>query len=532
MKPYVYVLDKDGNPMMPTQRFGWVRRALKSGKAVVVKTIPFTIRLTYETETHVVQPIRVGIDPGRTNIGVAAVVVDDCSKENDEGSSTSRPTGKCVFQAKVETRNKEIPKLMQKRRMHRQASRRGERLARKRLAKKYETTMDASLVRSLPGYKTGTVTVKDIINTEAKFNNRRRPVGWLTPTVTQLLRTHEHVIEMVCKILPVSEVTVELNKFDFQLMENPNIQKWQYCKGPMHGHTTDAEALAELQDGVCLLCRKAPIEHVHHLIPRERNGSDTLANKAGLCRKCHTKVHTDLKAAENLSEKKDGINKKYGALSCVNQMIPFFVEWVGERFPGHAYTVQGYDTKQYRERFNLVKDHNVDAYCIAMTSLCDGDILVYPDLNMPECHFVKQFRCHDRARVKAQLYRKYKLGKDVVAENRHPACEAVVLKNGKVVERGQKADALDVWYEKMVKKHGEKEAMRMRSKLKAEKSYRRYNDMNRILPGAIIIYQGKRYVKSGQLTNGQYFRVVGDEKTNIPASDCQVYCATGLVFVS
>jgi len=134
--------------------------------------------------------------------------------------------------------------------------------------------------------------------------------------------------------------------------------------------------------------------------------------------------------------------------------------------------------------------------------------------------------------MKAQLYRKYKLGKDVVAENRHPACEAVVLKDGKVVERKQKADALDVWYEKMVKQYGEKEAMHMRSKLKVEKSYRRYNDMNRILPGAIIIYQGKRYVKSGQLTNGQYFRVVGDEKTNIPASDCQVYRATGLVFVS
>lgn len=30
---YVYVLDVDGNPLMPTRRYGWVRRMLKSGKA-------------------------------------------------------------------------------------------------------------------------------------------------------------------------------------------------------------------------------------------------------------------------------------------------------------------------------------------------------------------------------------------------------------------------------------------------------------------------------------------------------------------
>jgi hypothetical protein len=146
----------------------WVRRSLKSGKAVVVQSKPFTIQLTYEPETHVVQPVRVGIDPGRTNIGVAAV----------------REDGTCLFLAKVETRNKDIPKLMEERKGHRHQSRRGERLVRKRRAKKNGTTMaKPSLVRALPGYKEGHVVVKDIINTEARFNNRRRPAGWLTPTV-------------------------------------------------------------------------------------------------------------------------------------------------------------------------------------------------------------------------------------------------------------------------------------------------------------------------------------------------------------
>ena len=49
---YVYVLDPDGKPMMPTTRFGKVRRMLRSGEAKAVTTRPFTIRLTYWPKTH------------------------------------------------------------------------------------------------------------------------------------------------------------------------------------------------------------------------------------------------------------------------------------------------------------------------------------------------------------------------------------------------------------------------------------------------------------------------------------------------
>ena len=73
---YVYVLDMDGNPMMPTKRFGKVHRMLKSSQAKVISTVPFTIRLTYKTKTHVTQSVTLGIDPGRTNIGLAAVRSD------------------------------------------------------------------------------------------------------------------------------------------------------------------------------------------------------------------------------------------------------------------------------------------------------------------------------------------------------------------------------------------------------------------------------------------------------------------------
>ena len=66
---YVYVLDPSGNPLMPTTRYGKVRRMLKSGQAVAARTKPFTIRLAYDPATSVMQDITAGNDPGRTNIG-------------------------------------------------------------------------------------------------------------------------------------------------------------------------------------------------------------------------------------------------------------------------------------------------------------------------------------------------------------------------------------------------------------------------------------------------------------------------------
>ena len=44
----VYVLNKNGQPLMPTGRYGKVKHLLRSGNAVVVNRCPFTIQLTYD----------------------------------------------------------------------------------------------------------------------------------------------------------------------------------------------------------------------------------------------------------------------------------------------------------------------------------------------------------------------------------------------------------------------------------------------------------------------------------------------------
>lgn len=67
----VYILDTDNNPLMPTERYGHVRRLLRNGKACVVKRTPFTIKLNYQTTTYV-QDVSLGIDAGTRHIGVSA----------------------------------------------------------------------------------------------------------------------------------------------------------------------------------------------------------------------------------------------------------------------------------------------------------------------------------------------------------------------------------------------------------------------------------------------------------------------------
>ena len=118
MPEHIYVLGMDGKPQMPTTRRRHVQKLLDTGKAHIVEHIPFTIQLLYDNDP-VLQPVTLAEDLGRTNIGLAVLDLK----------------GALLLSAVVETRNKEIAKLMEKRRQCRRASRNGERKARQRLAK-------------------------------------------------------------------------------------------------------------------------------------------------------------------------------------------------------------------------------------------------------------------------------------------------------------------------------------------------------------------------------------------------------------
>ena len=506
MPEYIYVLGMDGKPQMPTTRRRHVQKLLDTGKARIAESVPFTIQLLYDNDP-VLQPVTLAEDPGRTNIGLAILDLK----------------GELLLSAVVETRNKEIAKLMEKRRQCRRASRNGERKARQRLAKKYGTMIKAGMVmRKLPLYKADKfITCKFIRNTEARFCNRKRKDGWLTPSARHLVQTHVNLIHKIQKYLPVTDVALEVNRFAFMQLEDPSVCGVDFQNGPLKGYDDRDAAVYDLQDGKCLMCRHG-ITQYHHIVARSRNGSNTLENIAGLCDACHDRVHKDVKFAKQLKDKKEGLDKKYGALSVLNQAIPFICQKLEAEFgKEHVHYCTGRETSLVRRSIGYHKTkknqlHEVDAWCIGFLSLNQIPERI-PDFT--EVHLIRQFRRQDWSLIKAQTERTYKLDGKTVAKNRKK-------------RTGQETDSLEDWYNKQMKSYGKQKADRMRSRLTAEKSLRRYNDPSRVLPGTVFLYEGKRYVLSGQLTGGKYFRAVGDTKTNYPAAKCRILRQNeGLVFI-
>ena len=149
---------------MPTKRHGKVRRLLKSGRAVVIRSCPFTIQLTYESTTHT-QPVSLGIDAGSKHIGVSATTED-----------------KVLYEADVVLRN-DIVKLLSTRRELRRSRRNRKTRYRK-----------------------------------CRFLNRvhSKHKGWLAPSATAKINTHMETVKKVCGILPVSAITVETASFDIR----------------------------------------------------------------------------------------------------------------------------------------------------------------------------------------------------------------------------------------------------------------------------------------------------------------------------
>ena len=489
----VYVLDKDGNPLMPTKRFGHVRKLLDAKLAKPVSTKPFVIRLLYES-TKYTQPLYGGTDPGRTNIGAAVVNLK----------------GDVVYAANVVSRNQQIPKLMANRAAHRKASRRGERLRRKRRAKKCGTTKEFPEGRKLPGYKDGVLALKDIINTESKFGRRKRPVGWITPTARQCIQTHINVIRQICKILPVTDWTLEYNKFAFMKLEHGKIYGLDFQNGRLKGYNSAEDYVFALQDGHCVLC-DGPIDRYHHIVPRHLGGSNTHENLVGLCEDCHAELHTNKKLLDRI-----GLKKKYAGASIVNIAMPFIYDEIKAMFGDeHTHICSGQDTYAFRKAHDVAKDHFADAVCIAAIS---GKTGLSCEVFKP--FEVRQFRNHDRQIVKAQHERTYKIGKKTIAKNRKPR-----------FEQPKKTPAISDWYETLCKAVGPRQARIELSKVHVEKSARRYNTLQRTLPGAVFLYKGTRYVMRGQVNNGHYYQAVGQGDKNFPVREIRILSKSSLVYV-
>ena len=311
----VYVLKQNGQPFMPTERFGKVRRLLKEGKAKVVRKEPFTIRLLYEPETDVVQECYCGVDTGSKHVGIAVVGND-----------------KVLYQSQTKLRNN-IKKKMDVRR----ASRRNRRNRKTRYRKK-------------------------------RFLNRKNSIkkDRLPPSVKHKVQAHIDEIEFCKKILPVSDLILEVSQFDTALMKSPGlinekVKHWGYQKGLNYGYSSRRSAILHRDNYTCRCCGKKNCRlEVHHIKFRRDGGTDDEENLITLCEDCHKGVHAG--TVELNKKPKKSKNLKYAThMSIIRSQLL-------KKYPDAIETF-GFVTSENRHRLNLPKDHYIDACVIASGGL-------------------------------------------------------------------------------------------------------------------------------------------------------------------
>ena len=323
----VYVQSIDGAPLMPCSE-AKARHLLKQHRARRVRNTPFTIRLKSVVDGHV-QPVSLGVDPGYRHIGLSATT-DDC----------------VMFEAVAECRT-DIPKLMEKRR---------------------------TLRRSRRNRKTR--------YREPRFNNRvhSKNRGWLAPSVEQRIGYHIHLIDFVCRLLPISSITVEKAKFDMQKIENPDVEGFEYQHGPQYGFENVKEYV-RCRDGYkCRKCGSKTHLEVHHIIQRKDGGTNHRDNLVTLCHECHAALH---RGEFTLQKLKGG----YKGPAFMNEMRNKLVKRLKTKYGNMVQTTFGYITRIERTAAGLPKDHNTDARTISGNANAKPNGIVWR---------ITKHRCHNR----------------------------------------------------------------------------------------------------------------------------------------
>lgn len=299
----VYVLNMRGKPLMPTTP-AKAKHLLKKGKAKVVKRTPFTIQLNYATGENK-QPVGLGIDSGYSAIGFSVVTK---KKELIAGEVAVRT---------------DIPKKQIERRTHRK-SRRGKLWYR-----------------------------------EARLDNRKRPEGWLAPSLQHKLDSHTRLISEIKEILPVSYIIVEVASFDTQKLQNPEISGIEYQQGELQGYEV-REYLLEKFKRTCAYCEKTDIPlEIEHIIPKSRGGSDRVSNLTISCHKCNQKKGDKTAEEFGHSEVQEQAKQSLKDVAFMNSVRWKLVEQLN---CGHTF---GYITKHNRIKAGLEKSHTNDAFVIS-----------------------------------------------------------------------------------------------------------------------------------------------------------------------
>jgi len=305
----VYVISKDGQPLMPTSRHGKVKHLLGQGKAKVFRRTPFTIQLLYNSEQYI-QPITLGIDAGSKTVGLSAA---SNSKE--------------LYAAEAQLRTDIIDLL---------STRRQNRRTRRNRKTRYRP---------------------------ARFNNRvkSKNKGWLAPSVERKVQQHLDLVKSVSFILPIARIVIETAAFDIQKIKNPQVQGTDYQQGEQLDSWNVREYVLFRDNHQCQHCHgksKDKILNTHHLETR-KTGGDAPSNLVTLCETCHKLLH---KEKIQLTIKRAASFRDAAFMGIMRWTV---YNRLKTAYPDVGMTY-GYITKHKRiHELGEPKAHAVDAFCIA-----------------------------------------------------------------------------------------------------------------------------------------------------------------------
>ena len=232
----VFVLDTEKRPLDPVHP-GRARHLLTQSRAAVWRRSPFTLILKQVIPDAQTTLLRVKLDPGSKTTGVAVV--------NDT-------TGQVVWAAEITHRGQRVHDAL---------------LAR--------TTVRRSRRTRHTRYR------------PARFANRRRPDGWLPPSLESRLANIQAWVARVQRFCPVGAISQELVKFDTQLMQNAETSGVDYQQGVLAGYEV-REYLLEKWNRRCAYCGATHVPlQIEHITPKARGGSNRVSNLTLACEPCN-----------------------------------------------------------------------------------------------------------------------------------------------------------------------------------------------------------------------------------------------------
>jgi 5-methylcytosine-specific restriction endonuclease McrA len=309
----VFVLDRDRQPLMPCHP-ARARAFLKAGRAAVYRRQPFTIILNDRAGGET-QPVALKIDPGSRVTGLALVADAERGKRTVWGADLAH-RGLAIRDAFVQ--------------------RRAARHSRRARKTRYRA---------------------------ARFRNRRVPKGWLPPSQRSRIDNVLVWAERLSRLCPVSNLSLELARFDTQRMQNPDITDAEYERGTLWGYEL-GEYLLEKWGRKCAYCgaEGVPLQK-EHIVPRARGGSNRVSNLTLACAPCNQQKGSRTAAEFGYPQIQAEARKPLADAAAVTA-IRWALYWRLRALDLPLETGSGGQTKYNRVRRGLPKAHWLDAVCV------------------------------------------------------------------------------------------------------------------------------------------------------------------------